>query len=129
MKRKLSILLITILITSLSAAAQKYDRAIGLRAGSSFTVTYKHGLKKGYIEGILGSHHLGGGFRAAALYELHFKLDQSLFPTDELYWYIGGGVFFSNFRDENHGGSHNHSSPGIAGVIGLDYTLDSYPIN
>jgi len=105
--------------------AQDYENSLGLRAGLSTGISFKHFFSStDAAEGILSMRY--GGFCITGLYERH----QSAFKTDGLYFYYGGGAHLG-FYD-----SHPWKDPddsvtliGIDGIIGLEYIFEEIPFN
>ena len=104
-------------ISEMKAQAQ-YDKALGLRLGGSVGVTYVQPMWNNYME-FIGEFRFGnnGYFAVGALYEMKY----SFFDIENMDWYFGGGA--------NIGISDDNFGVGIDGVIGLEYTLDSAPLN
>ncbi|MCH7534809.1 MAG: hypothetical protein IH948_03540 [Bacteroidetes bacterium] len=122
LKPKIFPVLIVMMLLSGFASGQKYETAAGLRLGyPGVGLTIKHGVKDGYVEGIVNTLYRGGGLNIEVMYQWHWKLKQSLFPTDDLYWFAGGGLSLTTVA--------GYTGFGVVGVIGLDYTLPKTPIN
>lgn len=116
MKKALLIAIISIFF-AISANAQSYNSAIGLRGGLFGGVTYKHmlGSSAGF-EGILQTDWYG--FNLTGLYEIH----KPAFDVRGMRWYYGAGAHVGNYYS-------SHLSIGIDGIIGLEYTFKELPIN
>ncbi|MDX1943498.1 MAG: hypothetical protein SFU99_23225 [Saprospiraceae bacterium] len=122
---------IVILLTglSLSAKAQSYQNAIGLRLGYPLSVSYKHFFSEqnaGEVFAGFRSYAGYGWFNLGALYEHHKPIS----GLDGLNWYFGGGasVFFWNY-DNDFIGADSTTSIGILGTLGLDYKFADAPVN
>lgn len=103
-----------------TAQTSNYQTAIGLRLGYPFGVTLKHFINpKGLLEGILGFWY--GGFNLTGLYEYH----QDIESVEGLKWFAGGGADFTAWDYAGYKGG----SVGIDGIIGLDYKINSAPID
>ena len=108
------------MILTTQSMGQSYEKAIGARLGyPGMALTYKHGIQDAFLEFIVGARY-EGGVNIEAIYELQWKLDQKLFPTDELHWYLGaGGSIWTGDGD---------AAVGIGGIIGLEYVFTKAPI-
>ena len=93
--------------------------AIGIRLGPTSPaiqngITYKHFLNESNaLEGILS---LTNGFGICGLYEIHKPL-----PVENVQWLIGGGGYVAFVNSANYFGG--------AGIVGIDYTFPSIPLN
>lgn len=125
MKKVLFIAFFAITFTSLG---QEYKTAIGLRG--SYTgwgaLNIKHMLSDNH--GLEGT--IGGGRNylwAEALYEWNSSIPK----VDGLGWYLGAGGALGTYSNgythqkENYNGFHL----GARGVIGIEYTIPSLPLN
>ncbi|NJN32997.1 MAG: hypothetical protein HC817_00825 [Saprospiraceae bacterium] len=115
-------LFVAFLMTTISNLnAQNYNNAIGLRLGIYNGVTYRQFLnEKNAFEvyGTFRSYTFGGNlFTATGLYQYHSPIPD----VEGLNWFAGGGATFWTTSGFN--------AFGITGVLGLDYTLASAPIN
>ncbi|MBL0359065.1 MAG: hypothetical protein IPP72_20360 [Chitinophagaceae bacterium] len=105
---------------SLSATAQNYNTAAGIRLGPNSAAitagfTVKHFLnEKAAVEGIVG---INNGFGICGLYELHFPIE----AVNNLQWFAGAGGYFA-VRSST-------TFVGAAGIVGLDYKFDEIPLN
>ncbi len=107
--------------TASNMSAQSYNNAIGLRLGGYYNgITYKQFLneKSAFeITGAFRSYAFGSNtFFITGTYQFHSDIPD----VENLRWYVGGGATLWT------GG---FSTFGLTGVLGLDYTLDSAPIN
>ena len=106
------------------AVAQKYQSAVGVRAGYYFTGTYKKFLNESNaFEAYLGLSGYYGGVVIGALYQIHKPWESS--GIDNLDWYYGGGAYAGT----RGYWSDNHFIVGINANIGLDYKFDEFPVN
>lgn len=131
--RKLILLFVFMACASI-AFSQEYSRAIGLRLGWDYGVSYKHFLnQKAAIEAIGTFRTFGiGGFRWSYLRLAGVYLVHNPFPdVPGLQWYYGGGATFLTY-----GGDYGDYYPddasiglGIVGAIGLDYKFENAPIS
>lgn len=124
MKRKIIFLSLVSLFAINSSFAQgnsggmDYSTAAGLKFYPG-AFTLKHFITpKSAVEGLFS--FWGLGTRITGLYELHGDIG----GVEGLRWYFGPGVHLSFFKSE-YGGI----SPGIDGVIGLDYKFNNAPVN
>jgi len=130
------LLLVTVLIFSGAALmqAQEYQRAIGLRLGWDYGLSYKHFLnQKAAFEGVATFRSYGvpgfrwSYFRITGLYLIH-----NPFPGVEgLQWYYGGGASVSSWGGDYKARFERASTLGIGlhGALGLDYKIKDAPIS
>jgi len=116
-------------VLSLSASAQQYNKAIGLRGGLYNGITYKQALSSSsYLEGIASFRW--GGFMVTGLYEIVKPLDAN---TPALDWYYGFGAHVGFYDDTRNGpwdeGDFDGPMIGADGIIGIEYTFREVPIN
>jgi len=111
------------------AFAQDYQTGVGLRLGVSNGLSVKHFVSdRAAVEGLL--HTRWRGLMITGLYEVH----QDIQDAPGLRWFYGGGAHIGTW-DGKRGHPdwrHNHNGYtvfGIDGIIGLDYTFASAPIN
>ncbi len=106
----------------LNGYSQDYETSLGLRLDvDNFGVTFKHFLKReSAFEGIV--HFWDGGIALTALYEYHGKLIED---EQNLKWYGGGGGHLG-VKDKRN---NNELQLGIDGIVGLEYTFESVPLN
>ena len=126
--KKTSLILFTIIIFSASAAnAQKsktenssdYTTAIGLKFYPT-GITFKHFVSdKHALEGIAYFYNYGA--RITGLYEIYGIINNA----GGLKYYYGPGVHLGLYNSK-YGG---HTSFGVDGVLGLDYKINSAPID
>ncbi|MBT3384337.1 MAG: hypothetical protein HN778_08855 [Prolixibacteraceae bacterium] len=127
MKATILTLILAFIITT-SVSAQDYETGIGFRGGLSNGITVKHFISKtSALEGILSSRWQG--FNITGLYEIH----NWSFDTPRLNWYygFGGHIGFWNGY-ENHPWfkeTGSYSVIGIDGIIGIEYNIETIPIN
>lgn len=131
MKTRLFFLLLW-LAPALVCAQADYKTAVGVRLGAANGVSVKHFVsRKNAVEGILSTRWRGLGI--TGLYEVH----GNAFQTRALNWYIGGGghVYFwqdGPYRNPPPWWDNNRSTRAVAGldgILGLEYTIPSAPIN
>ncbi|MGH2642968.1 MAG: hypothetical protein ACRDE2_03390 [Chitinophagaceae bacterium] len=127
MKKTILLFAMVISISITTASAQSntsgnpdYKTGLGLRLGYPYGVTIKHFIsQQGALEGILGFWY--GGFNFTGLYEYHMDIKSA----PGLKWFVGGGADFTSW---NFAGYHG-AAVGIDGIIGLDYKINSAPID
>jgi len=124
MKRNFLIAAITLIIAT-GASAQdnsnstEYKTALGVKFYPG-AVTLKHFIADNVaLEGL--GYFYNNGTRITGLYEFHFDIRS----VTGLKWYVGPGAHIG-FYNNDHGGG---TSIGIDGVLGLDYKINSAPIN
>jgi hypothetical protein len=126
-KHLLYLILPLLLLASAGTANAQYKSAIGLRLSYYPGITFKHHISDaGALEFIADTRW--GGLILTGLYEHHIPLG-----PENLNLYFGGGlhVGFYNGKNgnrnwDNYGGG---AFLGIDGILGLEYTLTSAPIN
>jgi hypothetical protein len=113
--RKISIL-VSIVIASLSATAQKYTAAAGIRIGSGIGVSVQQHLWDKYtLEGIVQKNLFKSGTHVTGLFESHNKL---LFKG--LNFYLGAGPHFGFYGNQTTTDSKEANVPeGIKNSVGL----------
>lgn len=118
MKKQIFILSLLLSLAVFNAGAQDYTTAAGLKFYPG-AFSLKHFVtSNAAIEGMASFWNYGARF--TALYEIHKPIP----GADGLCWYYGPGVHLSMFKSK-YGGI----SPGIDGVIGLDFKFRNAPIN
>ena len=125
-KKYIFIIFLSIVLTG-SVKSQDYLNAVGIRAGLSQGITYKHFLSTtDAVEGILAVRW--GGFHITGLYEKH----TTAFDVDQLYFYYGGGAHLGVWDDNTSPWFDDNKSStviGIDGIIGLEYVFYEIPFN
>lgn len=117
--KRTTLLLGISLVIAMSAAAQDYRFAVGVRLSNSTptlnnSVTGKYFItEQSAIEGLIS---FGSRFGVGALLEIHKKFQPQGFS-----WFYGGGAYVG-FGD-------NNTYVGPTGIIGLDYKFPSIPLN
>lgn len=128
---KKTLLTIAIVLSSLTLIkAQDYENALGLRAGLSTGITFKHFFSTtDAVEGILSMRY--SGFNLTGLYERHM----AAFDTEGLYFYYGGGghigFYDSDPWDDDDVDDNDDSIMliGVDGIVGLEYVFKEIPFN
>ncbi|RLD62669.1 MAG: hypothetical protein DRJ01_05675 [Bacteroidetes bacterium] len=127
MKKLFLILLTVVLVGGLTANAQDYKTAIGVRGGLANGLTVKHFISNNVaVEGIVSSRWQG--FSVTGLYEIH----KQAFKTDRLNWYYGAGGHVGFWDGSNVDWSSNNDSYtviGVDGILGIEYNIKDIPIN
>lgn len=121
--KKIILTAAVLVIASVCALAQ--PRAIGLRAGYGWDVSYQHNLGNNFLECDLGL--TGGiGFSAAAVYD--FKIAEPNWTKRGTWcFYAGPGVnFVGKTATQN---SYAYTAILIGGQVGLEYGFEGAPIN
>ncbi|MEL6987065.1 MAG: hypothetical protein AAGK97_04470 [Bacteroidota bacterium] len=124
------------LLSTQEVKSQDYEFAAGLRAGFGFSATGKMSLDgTNALEGIVNFRSFNSGvfkynwIRIVGLYEIHNDLSS---VTEGFYWYYGGGAtvgFYGGDYSLVPGESFTSAFVGVVGVIGVDYTFPTAPIN
>lgn len=139
--RKSILLIVFIAAICVTGMAQSYQAAGGFRLGPSSGLTGKFFLDKtSAVEVILGTRW--GGGQVVVLYEIHNKIFSSRstshgFDTDRLLWYFGAGGHLGSYSSKNvpsywdwdQSSTSSQLIIGVDGIIGVEYTLPSTPIN
>lgn len=127
MKKTLLIFIVSFVVAMSQLSAQNsstnssdYTTAVGLKFYPT-AISLKHFLtgNKNALE-VLG-YFTNHGTRITGLYEIHGDIN----GAEGLRWYIGPGAHVGLYNTK-YGGN---SSVGIDGVLGLDYKINSAPIN
>lgn len=100
-----------------SAKAQNYDQAIGLRGGVGASITYKKFFSEQVAMELLGGRYDFDYWGVSGMVLFHNELSNN----GRLLWYWGGGPYWLP-RDGTN-------AFGLAGAIGLDFSLESVPLN
>lgn len=128
--KKTALILGIFTLLSLSAAAQQYDKAIGIRGGLFNGVTYKQAISSDtYLEGIASFRW--NGFMVTGLYEITKPLDSNAPGLD---WYYGFGAhvgFYDDAEDNTPWNEGDFDGPmiGADGILGMEYTFGEVPVN
>lgn len=121
--------LFVLLTVSYGHAQKNYDNALGIRLGSWPGITYKHFVtQRGAFEAILSTKWHGYMFHG--LYEVHHKVFNE--PGFNFYYGAGGHVGHWNVRTHRHpwyDDAGTYSAIGVDGILGLEYTLSTIPLN
>ena len=117
---KFLVVAIMLLAISTNASAQaNYKTAVGVKFYPG-ALSIKHFVSdKNAVEGL--AYFFDRGLRVTGLYEIHSSIDD----VPGLNWYVGPGVHVSSYNAKNSGGV----GLGVDGVLGLDYKIQSAPIN
>ncbi len=110
--KKLLIIAVLALFTVNAYAENPYEKALGLRLGSSVGVTYKQFVSSQNAFEIIGEFGFTkpSYFTATGIYMWEWNL------TDGLYWFVGPGASVGVIED--------HFNLAIDGMIGLEYKFD-----
>lgn len=114
-------LAIFLILSSVKAqtTGNDYKTALGVKFYPT-GVTIKHFITaKNALEGL--GYFYNDGARITGLYEIHNNINNA----GGLRWYVGPGAHLG-FYNNKHGGG---TAIGIDGVLGLDYKINSAPIN
>ena len=104
-----------LLLSSVVASAQPYENAVGIRAGYSSGLNYKHITNDDLVieaKGLYNRH----GFQFTGLLAYQF----SPYDKKRLFYYAGGGIFGGNWEEE--------AAVGAALVIGSEYVFRDVPL-
>jgi len=127
MKGKLIIISVFAILLSSNLKAQDYVNSIGVRAGLSQGITFKHFMSTtDALEGILAVRW--GGFNVTGLYERH----TNAFDVNSLYFYYGAGAhvgFWDGSSSPWFNDNNSYTVIGIDGIIGLEYVFSDIPFN
>ena len=126
------ILITSFALFAITAMAQPYQTAAGIRFSPFLGISVKHFMKENLaVEGIMSTRWRGAALIALVEYEKEIP------GAAGLYFLAGGGVHigsYQKFKYYNYTGvlySSNDRvfSPGIDGIIGLDYKFSEMPLN
>jgi hypothetical protein len=134
MKKQIILVVFALLFFCTIATAQSkgrtYTTALGIKFLDGAGVTLKHFIKKNNaLEGVL--FFWERGTRLTGLYEFHFDIN----GAPGLKWYVGPGVhvgfYDNNFYNKKYYNDRRYTGTyaGIDGVLGLDYKINTVPIN
>jgi hypothetical protein len=99
-----------------------YQHAVGVKIFDGGGISYKQFLNGNNAAEVIG-YFYSKGFRLTGLYEIHNDIGS----TAGLKWYYGVGAHMGFYKSLN---GHDRSTVlGADGVIGLDYKINSAPIN
>ena len=102
--------------------SSNYQHAVGVKIFDGGGFSYKQFLNGNNAAEIIGYFYTKG-FRLTGLYEIHNDISS----TAGLKWYYGVGAHMGFYKSLN---GHDRSTVlGADGVIGLDYKINSAPIN
>jgi len=105
---------------SSSTNSSTYTTALGVKVWDGGGISLKHFFNDRHA-GELIAYFYGHGIRFTGLYEIHGDIE----GATGLKWYIGPGAHIG-FYNTKHG---DGAFIGIDGVLGLDYKINSAPIN
>jgi hypothetical protein len=104
---------------SRSYSSTSYKTALGVKFYPG-AISLKHFVNdQAALEGL--GYFWDRGFRITGLYEIHGDIN----GAPGLKWYVGPGAHVGFYNNKWGGGS----SFGVDGVLGLDYKINSAPIN
>jgi hypothetical protein len=124
-----TVFFLLIMAAGTTAFAQDYRTAVGLRLGVSNGLSVRHFISdQAALEGLL--HSRWKGLMVTGLYQIH----QDIPDLQGLRWFYGGGAHIGTWNGKRGHPSwrHNHNGYtvfGLDGIIGLDYTIQTAPIN
>lgn len=107
--------LLLLIVTTLQVAAQPYDNAVGIKAGYSSGVTFKHFIKNEITmeaQALYNPH----GFLFTAIYGYQF----TPYSKKRLHYYAGAGLHTGNWDNE--------FALGAAILAGSEYVFREVPI-
>lgn len=105
---------------SSSANSSTYTTALGVKVWDGGGISLKHFFNDRHA-GELIAYFYGHGIRFTGLYEIHGDIE----GVSGLKWYIGPGAHVGFYNSKYGDGAFI----GIDGVLGLDYKINSAPIN
>jgi hypothetical protein len=127
----IALVAIVALITTSALNAQSYTNAVGLRAGGTTGLTYKHRFGESNALEVILQFNPG----VTALYEKYYPT-----KTNGLEWYIGAGAHFSQYRAVKYytvyrGDRYYYKTQyygaafGIDAIAGLEYKIPDVPLS
>jgi hypothetical protein len=118
---KKTVLFTVLLLFSLGAMAQNYDKSIGLRLGSSVGVTYKQFLSERNALEFFGDLHFINGTVLNVSGE--YLWQWNIGDIDGFDWYVGPGVSLGMWL-----GDGSNVNLALNGIIGLEYKFATIPL-
>jgi hypothetical protein len=118
---KKTVLFTALLLFSLGAMAQNYDKSIGLRLGSSVGVTYKQFLSERNALEFFGDLHFINGTVLNVSGE--YLWQWNIGDIDGFDWYVGPGVSLGMWL-----GDDSNVNLALNGIIGLEYKFATIPL-
>ena len=113
-----------ILFSQTKVFSQYYGSAIGLRLGNASGITGKVFLGgKAYLEGLLTTRWDGINITALA------EFSQNMPDTPGFGWYYWFGANIGFWKDPVEAPNDTDFFIGIDGIIGMEYTFETIPIN
>lgn len=119
----------TLAITGLTAKAQDYQKAAGLKFGPyEIGPSFKYFMTQSTaVEGILGFRK--GGAVLTGLYQIHVPV----FDVDKLKFYYGAGghlgaIGSGTYDDGRHIYTNNRLKIGLDALVGLEYLVPQSPV-
>ena len=123
-KKLVTTVILLVLFSQTNVFSQYYGSAVGLRLGDASGITGKVLLgNKTYLEAILTTRW--GGINITALAEI----SQNLHDTPGLAWYYGFGANIGFWEDPDEQPKETDLFIGIDGIVGMEYTFETIPIN
>jgi hypothetical protein len=125
MQKFLILLTATLCSTAILHAQSTYNRAIGVKAFTSLSATYKQFLTpKNNVEAEFTAWRQG--YRVSGLYEFNFY---SFKTVEGLSWFVGPGIHAGVSKDDAEKDGNSLFNFGFDGIIGFDYKFRDIPIN
>ena len=126
--KKIYTLVISILFFYNVNAQFYYKTAVGLKIGWGIGLNAKHFIGENSDHAVeVALDFQEGGFMLNSYYEYHLEA----FKADGLRWFFGGGPYIGVWGDNQW--NKTLKSPlfvsGIVAIMGIEYTLENYPIN
>jgi len=122
-KKRIGLLFVFLVLFFSAKSQEDYISAVGLRGGLYNGITYKTFLNDQMaFEAMLTTRYKGAHLTGI------IEFQEPLLYVKTLYWYYGVGSHIG-FYDQSVSNTFNEYVIGLDGIIGVEYTLDSYPIN
>ena len=123
----LAAVLFTTLVSEAQSNGSTYRTALGIKFWPG-GITIKHFIRDNRaLEGI--AYFWDHGFRFTGLYEIHGDIN----GATGLKWYVGPGAHIGAYNEVWYHDGHYYNdgavSFGVDGVLGLDYKINSAPLN
>ncbi len=127
--KKILILVVALIISYNVNAQFYYKTAVGLKIGWGIGLNAKHFIGDNSDHAAeIALDFQKEGFILNGYYEYHLEA----FKADGLRWYFGGGPYIGIWDENNQWNKENKDNlfvSGIVAIMGIEYTLENFPIN
>ncbi|MFD1550628.1 hypothetical protein DNU06_14855 [Putridiphycobacter roseus] len=128
MKKRIGLVMLFMVFIFSVKSQGEYKSAVGVRGGFYKGISAKHFMSnKVAVEGLLTTRY--NGINITGLLEFH----NQAFNTERLNWYFGFGAhagYYNSIYYSYYGTNSGYGKTfGVDGIIGIEYTLDFFPLN